>query len=88
MPIKLLRNTQTGAITLKSGEIDKSCLFNVIDTGLGLPEQARARTGGAGLRLAISQEVICRHGRMIELLKSDENGTCFRVLLQKGPLSD
>ena len=36
-------NTKSGAITLKSGEIDKSRLFDVIDTGFGPPEQARAQ---------------------------------------------
>ena len=91
-------STKTGLITLKAGESDKYWIVDVTDTGPGLPEQARAhlfkafqgraRVGGTGLGLAISQEVIRRHGGKIELLKSDENGTCFRTLLPKEPVSD
>ena len=90
--------TKTGVITLKAGESNKYWIVDVTDTGPGLPEQARAhlfkafqgraRVGGTGLGLAISQEVIRRHGGKIELLKSDENGTCFRNLPLRGPLRD
>ena len=87
-----------GLITLKAVESNKYWIVDVTDTGPGLPEharahlfkafQGRARVGGTGLGLAISQEVIRRHGGKIELLKSDENGTCFRTLLPKEPVSD
>ena len=73
-------------------------MVDVSDSGRGLPEKARrhlfrafrgrVRTGGTGLGLAISQELIRGHGGVIELLGSDEQGTCFRMRLPKGRLSD
>ena len=74
-------STKTGVISLKAGETDKYWVVDVTDTGPGLPEQTRARVGGAGLRDAISQEVIRRHGGKIELLKPHKNGTCFHYLM-------
>ena len=37
--------------------------------------------------MAISQELIRGQGGVIELLGSDEQGTCFRMRLPKGRLS-
>ena len=81
-------STKTGVISLKAGETDKYWVVDVTDNGPGLPEQTRARVGGAGLRDAISQEVIRRHGGKIELLKSNKNGTRFLTLSPKRPLRD
>ena len=75
-------------ITLKVGETYKYWVVDVTDTGPGLPEQTRARVGGAGLRHVISQEVIRGHGGKIELLKSAKNGSCFRTMSPKWPLRD
>ena len=61
------------------------------DTGPGLPAKARehlfeafqggARKGGVGLGLAISAELVRGHGGRLELVRSDQEGTEFRIWL-------
>jgi len=90
--------SKKGEIILRGYETDIDWVVDVSDSGPGLPEKARThlfrafqgrvRTGGTGLGLAISQELIRGHGGVIELLRSDEQGTCFRMRLPKGRLSD
>src|SRR5690242_11797204 len=65
-------------------------IIEVADTGPGVPEKARAnlfkafqsvaRKGGAGLGLAIAQELIQAHGGQIALVKN-EGGATFRVTI-------
>jgi signal transduction histidine kinase len=65
-------------------------VIEVADTGPGLPEQARAhlfeafqgstRTGGAGLGLAIAEELVRAHGGDIKLVDGTE-GTTFRIVI-------
>ena len=68
--------------------------FLVTDTGSGLPEAVRARLfqpcqsskpGGSGLGLALSHQLAQQAGGRLELLRSDADGTCFRLVL---PLKD
>ncbi|QDY69844.1 sensor histidine kinase [Qingshengfaniella alkalisoli] len=83
-----------GAVTVSSEEDDKFWIIDVTDTGPGLPKKARdhlftpfqggATKGGTGLGLAISAELVKGHGGRLELLRSDEEGTVFRVSLPKG----
>ncbi|MGY6696262.1 MAG: sensor histidine kinase [Roseinatronobacter sp.] len=64
------------------------------DTGPGLPPKARehlfeafqggARKGGVGLGLAISAELVRGHGGRLELVRSDQEGTEFRIWLPHG----
>ena len=68
-------------------------LIDVVDTGLGLPKEARShlfepfrgsvRRGGIGLGLSISQELIRGHGGEINLLWSNAKGTKFQIKLPK-----
>ncbi len=61
------------------------------DTGPGLPAKARehlfaafqggARKGGVGLGLAIAAELVRGHGGRLELIRSDTEGTEFRIWL-------
>ena len=61
------------------------------DTGPGLPPKARehlfeafqggARKGGVGLGLAIAAELVRGHGGRLELIRSDTEGTEFRIWL-------
>ena len=65
--------------------------FSVEDRGPGLAESVRARLfqpcastkpGGSGLGLALSQQLAQQAGGRIELVKSDAEGTCFRLVLE------
>jgi signal transduction histidine kinase len=61
------------------------------DSGPGLPPKARehlfeafqggVRKGGVGLGLAIAAELVRGHGGRLELVRSDESGTEFRIWL-------
>lgn len=63
--------------------------IDVIDNGPGLPDTAREhlfepfkgsrKPGGSGLGLAIAHEIMRAHGGDLALLKSDANGTTFRL---------
>ncbi|MCC5963329.1 MAG: HAMP domain-containing histidine kinase [Rhodobacteraceae bacterium] len=66
-------------------------IIRVGDTGPGLPAKAKdhlfeafqggARKGGVGLGLAIAAELVRGHGGTLELIRSDEHGTEFRIWL-------
>ena len=88
---------QPGEISVSAGASDDSWCINVTDTGPGLPPKAKehlfqpfqggARKGGSGLGLAISEELVRGHGGCLDLLKSDEEGTAFRIRLPMGDVT-
>ena len=64
--------------------------FWVEDRGAGLAEAVRVRLfqpcastkpGGSGLGLALSQQIAQQAGGRIELVRSNAEGTCFRLVL-------
>ena len=64
--------------------------FLVEDFGRGLPPAVRARifqpcastkVGGSGLGLALSHQLAQRAGGRLDVVRSDELGTCFRLVL-------
>lgn len=64
--------------------------FLVEDGGHGLPGSVRERlfqpcastkVGGSGLGLALSHQLAQQAGGLLELVRSDERGTCFRLVL-------
>lgn len=64
--------------------------FHVADQGGGLPAAVKAKLfqpcasgkpGGSGLGLALSFHLSQQAGGKLELLRSDEHGTCFRLIL-------
>ncbi|WP_127105142.1 sensor histidine kinase [Pararhodobacter zhoushanensis] len=83
-----------GSIEVTARETDTSTAIRVIDTGPGLPQRAKenlfaafqggARKGGTGLGLVIAAELVRGHGGKLELIRSDEDGTEFRLSLPLG----
>lgn len=64
--------------------------FLVEDFGRGLPPEVRAKIfqpcastkiGGSGIGLALSYQLAQRAGGKLEIVRSDELGTCFRLVL-------
>lgn len=76
-------------ISVEQGE--GTLFVDLRDNGPGLPPRARdnlfkpfvgsARSGGSGLGLAISRELMRDHGGDLHLVKSDSEGTRFRLTL-------
>ncbi|MFB2594047.1 sensor histidine kinase [Paracoccus sp. p4-l81] len=83
-----------GTIEIAAGEDESDWWIRVGDTGPGLPERTRenlfrafqggSRKGGTGLGLAISAELVRGHGGRLELVRTDETGTEFRICLPRG----
>ena len=86
-------NQTLGNVTISSEENADHIVLTVIDTGLGIPEAARQdlfepfkgslKPGGTGLGVAISAEILRAHGGVLELERSDEKGTHFKMTLPK-----
>lgn len=80
-----------GTVEIAAAEGPDGVTLRIIDTGPGLPAKARdnlfaafqggARKGGTGLGLAIAAELVRGHGGALELVRTDETGTEFRILL-------
>jgi signal transduction histidine kinase len=82
---------EPGTVELAATAPEDAVVIRVIDTGPGLPPRARenlfaafqggVRKGGTGLGLVIAAELVRGHGGKLELVRSDENGTEFRIVL-------
>ena len=83
-----------GTITVTASRGHGLAVIVVADDGPGLPEAARAnlyqaftgstRSGGGGLGLSIARDLMRAHGGDIALVKSDAEGTTFRLDLPDG----
>ena len=83
---------QHGLVTVRASETSGSTVFDVSDTGHGLPETMKgtlfrpgqtSKEQGSGLGLAISGQLAASMGAKLALTKSNENGTTFRLTLGK-----
>jgi signal transduction histidine kinase len=84
----------TRVVVSAAREADGRVRIDVADDGPGLPPRARehlfqpfagtSRADGHGLGLAIAREVVRGHGGDIALLRSDAQGTVFRLTLPAG----
>lgn len=81
---------QQGKIAVTAKRQNEKTIIDIIDNGPGIPKRTmdslflpfhQSGNGGSGLGLAISKELIEAHGGTIELIRSDENGTHFRIIL-------
>ena len=81
---------QDGLVTVRASETSGVTVFDVSDTGGGLPETMKgtlfqpgqtSKEQGSGLGLAISGQLAASMGAKLALTKSDENGTTFRLTL-------
>ncbi|MFD2172726.1 sensor histidine kinase [Rhodobacter lacus] len=80
-----------GAGEMSAADGEAGWWIRVQDTGPGLPAKLRERLfqpfsgtskkGGTGLGLAISAELVRGHGGRLEVVRSDETGTEFRLTL-------
>ena len=81
---------QDGLVAVRASEFNGLTVFNVTDTGGGLPEAMKdalfqagqtSKEQGSGLGLAISGQLAASIGAKLALVKSDENGTTFQLTL-------
>ncbi len=84
---------ESGEVRIDAEAVGERVEIELTDDGPGLPERARshlfepftgsARSGGTGLGLAIARELLRGHGGDLELLRSGDEGTTFRITLPK-----
>lgn len=72
-----------GPLTVDVGD-DGPGLASAARKGLFTPFAGSARKGGTGLGLVIARDVMRAHGGDIELLRTSDDGTVFRLTLPKG----
>ncbi len=77
-------------VRLSAGQIAGAVIFEVADAGPGLAPEVQARlfapvasgkADGSGLGLALSQLLAQQAGGRIELVRSDANGSVFRLVI-------
>ncbi len=95
-----IRHTNAGGnVTLIINEVDGSLVFEVRDSGSGIPEEdipfvferfykvdkarTRGKTGGTGLGLAIAKNIVQAHGGHISVFSIVNEGTTFSVSLPR-----
>lgn len=91
-----IKFTSTGYIELKAAPHAKGCAFEVIDTGIGIPESAQKkifqpyqqadetivnRFGGTGLGLSICNLLVKRMGGEMDVWSTHGEGSCFSFYL-------
>jgi signal transduction histidine kinase len=89
-------NRPNGSVTLHAHQEDDFLVFQVVDTGIGIPhidlprifdrffrvDKARSRvTGGTGLGLSIVKDIVEAHGGTIEVDSTLNVGTTFTLRL-------
>ncbi|MDG1739447.1 MAG: HAMP domain-containing sensor histidine kinase [Paracoccaceae bacterium] len=89
----IVTSGQPGEIDVVARDVENGWSIRVSDNGPGLPPKAQehlfqpfqgnVRKGGAGLGLAIAQELVRGHGGQLTLAETGPEGTCFEIELPK-----
>ena len=89
-------NNKNGSIDIITEEVDKKCIITIKDTGVGIEkgkekeifepfyrvDTSRSRKiGGAGLGLAITKDIISRHGGTVRYTPNESGGSIFEITL-------
>lgn len=89
-------NLPGGSVTINAYANDKTCIVEVNDTGIGIPDsmkkqifepfcrvdKSRSREmGGAGLGLSLVDGIVKKHGGIILASDNAGGGSCFKVTL-------
>lgn len=89
-------NNKNGSIDIITEEVDKKCIITIKDTGVGIEkgkekeifepfyrvDTSRSRKiGGAGLGLAITKDIISRHGGGVSYTPNESGGSIFEITL-------
>lgn len=89
-------NNKNGSIDIITEEVDKKCIITIKDTGVGIEkgkekeifepfyrvDTSRSRKiGGAGLGLAITKDIIIRHGGTVNYTPNESGGSIFEITL-------
>jgi signal transduction histidine kinase len=92
-----IKFTEKGSVTVTVDWNNDVLTVQVIDTGIGIPEEAQSRIfesfqqadnsstrafGGTGLGLAISQEICIAMGGKISIVRSNDQGSTFAFKVQ------
>jgi signal transduction histidine kinase len=94
---------QGGSVTLRLWCEDNNAVFQVEDTGIGIPEEQlpqlfekfhqldtpyRRRYGGTGLGLALTKQLVEMHRGRIEVESTVQVGSIFTVWIPEQPSND
>jgi signal transduction histidine kinase len=89
---------QTGRVEVALREVANAVEIRVSDNGRGIPESIRTqlfepfvsygKENGTGLGLTVVQKIVQDHGGDVNVEKTSENGTVFRVVLPLASNSD
>ena len=83
-------SSDLSTVRLSASEVAGGVVFEVADAGPGLSPEVQARlfapvgsgkAEGSGLGLALSQLLAQQAGGRIELVRSDANGSVFRLVI-------
>lgn len=91
-----IKYTDAGSVRVRVFTEDNEAVFQVTDTGIGIPEEAKAHlferfyrvdkarsrtTGGTGLGLSIVEKIVALHGGYIQVSSKMGEGSTFTVRL-------
>ena len=89
-------NNKNGRVDIITEEINKNYIITIKDSGIGIEkgkekeifepfyrvDASRSRKiGGAGLGLAITKDIITKHGGIVSYEPNEDGGSMFKIIL-------